>query len=221
MIESTSSVMKAGDIYGRYTVLGIFKEEGKYPKYARVQCSCGSPIRYVGTSTLRNGDSKSCGCFHKEAVTKHGAWDNPLFKVWSGMIRRCTNQKDKRYNRYGGRGISVCDNWLNVNNFITDMSEGYEKGLQIDRKDNDGHYCKENCQWTTTKQQTRNYSRNVVLEHNGKKLCVIDWAIESGIPASVLYDRIARGWSAVDSLTKPVMSNKESIKLALSARYVK
>ena len=204
MIETTSSVMKTGDISGRYTVLGIFKEEGKYPKYARCQCSCGSQIRFVPVSALRTGDAKSCGCLHKERVTKHGAWGKPLFGVWRAMISRCTNPKDKRYNRYGGRGIRVCDQWLDVNKFITDMTKGYEKGLQIDRKNNDGNYCPENCQWTTTKQQTRNYSRNVILEHDGKSLCLADWSIDTGINYGTLWTRIQSGWSPKRALTTPV-----------------
>jgi len=214
MIETSSSVIKTGDKYGRYTILGIFKEEGKYPKYARCQCDCGSPVRYVKVDALRSGESKSCGCLHKEIVTKHGAWNTPLFNVWTGMIRRCTNPNDKKYPRYGGRGIKVCDRWLNVNNFIADMTAGYKKGLQINRIDNDGNYTKDNCEWATTKAQTRNYSRNVIIEHIGKKLCVVDWAIETGIPAKTIYDRISHGWSPIDAITKPVDIIKQSRAMA-------
>jgi hypothetical protein len=221
MIETISSVIKVGDKYGRYSILGIFKEDGKYPKYARAQCACGSAIRYVPVSALRNGQSKSCGCLHKERVTKHGAWNNPLFQVWKGMIDRCTNPNNKRYARYGGRGINVCDRWLDVNSFITDMTNGYEKGLQINRIDNNGNYSKDNCEWATTRSQTRNYSRNVVIEHNGKTLCAVDWAIETGIPAKVIYDRISSGWSKIDAITKPIMTNEESIKKALNIRWNK
>ena len=210
MIETSSKVIKTGDKYGRYSVLGIFKEEEKYPKYARVQCECGSPVRYVPVDTLRSGTSKSCGCLQKEIVTKHGAWNNPLFNVWKNMISRCTKPNDKRYARYGGRGIKVCDRWLDVTNFIADMAIGYEKGLQINRKDNDGNYSNENCEWATTKAQTRNYSRNVVIEHNGKILCVVDWAIKTGIPAKTIYDRISHGWSPIDAITKPVDIIKQS-----------
>lgn len=203
MIESTSSVMKPGDIYGRYTVLGIFKEDSGYQKFARVQCECGSPVRYVQIGVLRNGTSKSCGCLHKERVTKHGAWGTPLFNVWRGMISRCTNQSDKRYSRYGGRGISVCARWLDVNNFITDMQAGYKPHLQIDRVDNNGNYCPENCRWASSKQQTRNYGRNIVLEHEGKKLCLADWAIETGINYGTLWTRVQAGWTTKRLLSTP------------------
>lgn len=214
MIATQSKVMNIGDVFGRYTVLGIYKEEGVKSLFAHAQCSCGSPPRYVRGDGLRNGTSKSCGCLQREATTKHGAWGKPLFNVWRNMITRCTNPKDKRYSRYGGRGIQVCDRWLNVNNFIADMTDGYEKGYQIDRINNDGNYEPSNCRWATTKQQTRNYSRNVVLEHDGKRLCAIDWADIVGIPAKTIYQRISDGWSAADALTKPINSMVKRSSLA-------
>lgn len=124
------------------------------------------------------------------------------------MMSRCYEPTDKRYARYGGRGIAICERWHDVLNFIEDMSAGYEKGKQIDRKDNDGPYEPGNCRWSTAKQQTRNYSRNVVLEHDGKRLCVVDWALEVDVPAKVIYDRVARGWTAKAALTTPVKRSR-------------
>lgn len=205
MIESTSKVAKAGDRFGRYTVLGIYIDpSAEKHRFARVQCDCGSPPRYSRIDGLTSGKAQSCGCLHKERVTKHGEWNNPLFGIWKGMVNRCTNPVDKRYSRYGGRGINVCERWLDIHNFISDMSEGYEKGLQIDRKDNNGNYEPSNCQWATTKQQTRNYSRNVIIEHDGKKLCAVDWALEVNIPAKTICERIRNGWSRTKALTVPV-----------------
>ena len=208
MKEATSKVMHVGQVFGRLTILGFFKDEPRQNIYARCQCACGSPPRYVRSDTLRDGTSKSCGCLQKEACTTHGAWGKPLFNVWRAMMSRCYKPKDKRFSRYGGRGISVCERWHNVNHFISDMTSGYEQGLQLDRINNDGHYTPDNCRWSTTKQQTRNYSRNVILEHDGKRMCVVDWAIECGIPATVLYDRVARGWSAHKCLTQPVKRSR-------------
>ena len=208
MIESTSRTLQVGDKRGRLTILGFFKDEPTRKQYARCQCSCGSPAKYIRTDALANGVTQSCGCLHKERITTHGAWGSPLFKVWSAMMRRCYNQKDKRFSRYGGRGIKVIEHWHSVRNFIDDMTDGYATGLTLDRIDNDGNYEPNNCKWSTTKQQTRNYSRNVILEHDGRRMCVVDWAIVSGIPATVLYDRVARGWSAHKCLTQPVKHNR-------------
>jgi hypothetical protein len=202
MIVATSKVISAGDTYGRYVVDSVWKEDGRL--FARVNCNCGSPTRYVRADNLRDGRSQSCGCLQREAVTTHGAWSHPLFPVWSRMLSRCENTKDKRYPRYGGRGITVCDRWHDVRKFIEDMQDGYQHRLTIDRIDNDGNYEPANCKWSTRKQQNRNYSRNVILEHDGKRLCVADWAIETGINPKVLYDRVARGWTAARALTAPI-----------------
>ena len=196
-----SRFTKTGDLFSRLTVDGVFSDGQRH--FARVLCECGSPAKYVRLDALRNGVTKSCGCLQKESVTKHGYWGRPLFGVWRAMISRCTNQNDKRFARYGGRGIAVCDRWHDVNNFVSDMTEGYETGLQLDRINNDGLYDPSNCKWSTTKQQTRNYSRNVLLQHDGRTMCAIDWSVETGIPVKVIYGRVSEGWSDKDALTKP------------------
>jgi hypothetical protein len=209
MIEIKSKAISIGDVYGRFTVLGVFKDSEK-PKHTltKVQCSCGSPARYVRTDTIKNGTSKSCGCLQKESTTKHGRWKHPLFKVWKSMVSRCTNETDRKYRRYGGRGITICERWQDLECFIEDMEPTYKQGMTIDRINNDGPYSKENCRWATKSQQNRNYSRNVILEHNGKRMCAADWAIELNISPFLLYDRLSRGWSAHDALTKPIQSKR-------------
>lgn len=201
MIEFKSKTLNIGDVYGRLTILGTYKDEGRF--YARVECSCGSPAKFVRADGIRSGACKSCGCLQIESTTKHGEWNNPLFKVWKGMISRCTNQDDKRYNRYGGRGVSVCDKWLDVHQFINDMKHSYIKGMTIDRIDNNGNYEPSNCKWSTRYQQNRNYSRNIILHHNGKSMCAIDWALELNISPYTIYSRKRAGWSDALTLTKP------------------
>ncbi len=207
MIEKKSRVIGAGDVYGRFTVIGTFEEEKRM--YAKVQCSCGSPQRYVRTDGLRNGASQSCGCLMLEKNTTHGRWNDPIFITWRAMISRCTNPKDKRYSRYGERGITVCERWLTLENFLHDMEGSFSKGLTIDRIDNNGNYEPSNCRWSTRGQQNRNYSRNLVLHHNGKSMCAIDWALELNINPKTIYDRKSRGWSDEDTLLKPVKSSSQ------------
>lgn len=183
--------MICGDRYGRYTVLGVFRKIGGYQKYARVQCDCGSDPRFVQVGVLRNGTSQSCGCLHREKVTKHGYWNNPLRNIWGLMIARCHNPKNKSYRRYGARGIVVCPRWKDdFLQFYADMSPTYKPGLTLDRKDNNGPYSPENCRWATRAEQNRNYSRNVMIEHDGKTMCAIDWARSLGINYGTLMDRI-------------------------------
>lgn len=190
LVPAESSVIKAGDKYGRYTVLGVFKKRHGYQKYGKVQCACGSAARFVQVGTLRNGTAKSCGCLHKELVSKHGLWGTPLFKVWSSMLRRCTNPKDTKYTRYGGRGIFVCEAWKDPNQFVADMGQEYKPGLTLDRIDNDGPYSPENCRWATRKTQTRNYSRNVLVTYRGETMCLRDWADAMNINYGTLWDRL-------------------------------
>lgn len=190
LIDSESSVMQPGDKYGRYTVLGIFKKADGYQKYARVQCQCGSDPRYVQIGTLRNGESQSCGCLHKERTSTHGLWGTPLFKVWAAMVDRCNNPKNKRYARYGGRGIKVCEAWSDPQRFVADMGPTYRKGLTLDRKDNDGPYSPDNCRWASRTVQNRNYSRNVLVTYRGETKCLKLWAEVLGINYGTLWDRI-------------------------------
>ena len=139
---------KAKRKYGRLTIIELIsKSDSRQTRqYAKCQCECGSHPILVRLENLLKPDSssrkatKSCGCLQREKVTKHGAWGNPLFKVWSSMMRRCYNPHDEKYRLYGERGISVCERWHAVNNFISDMSEGYQKDLQIDRKNNNDGY---------------------------------------------------------------------------------
>ena len=121
---------------------------------------CGTDFK-ANTNDINNGHSKSCGCYQKRRTSEtnktHGLGYTKLYKIWTSMKNRVFNVKHKNYNDYGGRGITICDEWLDVQNFYNwAMSNGYSDELSIDRIDNEGNYCPENCRWTTRTIQSRN-----------------------------------------------------------------
>lgn len=117
-----------------------------------------------------------------------------LYMTWMTMRKRCTNPKAKNYDRYGGRGITVCKEWDDFTVFLLDMGER-PPGTTLDRKDNDGPYCKSNCQWATLSQQNRNTVRARKLTLNGKTMNVTDWEIRLGLSQGAIWHRLKKlGW---------------------------
>lgn len=119
---------------------------------------------------------------------------NKLYAVWSCMKQRCCNPKNKRWNRYGGRGIKICEEWQNSFESFREwaITHGYSEGLTIDRINNDGNYEPANCRWTTYKEQNNNYSGNVIIEYNGERHTVTQWAELYGHNLKVIYQKMAR-----------------------------
>lgn len=168
--------------YGRLTVIRPAGHIGGRTAW-ECQCNCGNTV-IVKAYNLKSGETKSCGCLHKEMLhkpnlgtTKHGFEKDPLYNVWKNLISRCNNPKDKSFQRYGARGISVCREWAeDVGAFIEwARDSGYREGLQIDRKDNDGPYSPENCRWATRKENCRNTRRNVIITVNGISKTQAEW----------------------------------------------
>ena len=137
------------------------KSKRKY-KFGRYLCGfCGSEFRaYI--HSINQGNTKSCGCHRKRRVKEsnitHGLGHTRLYRIWKDIKRRTLNPKHKQYNDYGGRGITICEEWKNdfMSFYNWAMSNGYSDELSIDRIDNDGNYCPENCRWTTQTIQNRN-----------------------------------------------------------------
>lgn len=173
------------------------------------RCDCGQTV-LLSSNVLRTNHTRSCGCLKLDVATEqrttHGQSKSITYSSWEHMIRRCRNQNDKRYADYGGRGITVCDRWLDFENFLTDMGERPSAAHSLDRIDSNGSYCSENCRWATNKQQQRNLRSNRHVTVGGETLTVAEAIENLGISGDAVRTRLRRGWSEQDALNRPVAS---------------
>ena len=156
-----------GERFGELTFREELKPQvfpsGQSRRRAVFVCKCGN-IFEARIAEVKSGHTSSCGCYRNQAtikrMTTHGLSKHPTYKLWSGMKERCYKPNNKNYDRYGGRGIRVCDEWLNNFMIFHDwcIANGYQKGLQIDRIENDGNYEPSNCQFISQTHNARNKS---------------------------------------------------------------
>lgn len=128
------------------------------------------------------------------------------YRIWHGMKDRCLNKNNARFNRYGGRGITVCERWMDYRNFLADMGERPD-GMSIDRIDNTKGYSPENCRWATTKQQSRNKSNNRIITHNGVTMTLADWSEHTGVKYQIIIERLIAGWDFADAINTNLKFN--------------
>lgn len=194
----------AGTRFGRLVVIGEGEPIGKRKVRSLLcSCDCGAPARSYGLLNLRAGDTLSCGCLKKErlseAHTKHGsaksnAERTRLYRIWNGMKDRCTNPKNKSYENYGGRGITVCSTWLDsFESFRRDMGEPPTAAHTIERRNGNLGYSPSNCRWATMAEQANNRATNVVLTFGETTLTQAQWARKLGIAEQTIRRRIQRG----------------------------
>ena len=131
---------------------------------------------------------------------KHGMYGTRTYKNWFSMKQRCLNRNDKNYKNYGGRGITICPEWLTFINFYKDMGEK-PKDKSIDRINNNSGYCKSNCRWATPKEQMNNTRRNHLIDYRNKIQTMKQWSEELGIKYVTLQTRIRKGWKLERALT--------------------
>ena len=191
-----------GQKFGRLTVLrqapDRIKPSGAHSKMWECQCDCGN-IKIISRSSLVSGDTISCGCYHKEHVhdfgKKHGLTHTKLYTKWNGMVQRCTNPNAIHYNMYGGRGITICDEWRNdfYSFYSWSIENGYTDKLTIDRIDNNKGYCPENCRWTDLKTQANNTRRNHYITYNNETKTLTQWAKLLNVNVETLRYRVNHG----------------------------
>jgi len=186
--------------------------KGAHPTW-RCRCDCGNEVDVVSCNLI-SGSTRSCGCYHRERAAEANTVHemarrgecHSIYRVWVAMLQRCENPNDKRYKDYGGRGITVCPEWHDFVLFRDwALANGWEKGLSLDRIDNDGNYESSNCHWVTQKEQQRNRRNNHLITFDGKTQTMVEWAEEAGISYLTLCSRINRyHWPIERILTEPV-----------------
>lgn len=183
------------------------------------QCDCGNTTS-VATALLRNGKTKSCGCLQKERAkevnTKHGDYKERLYGIYKGMLDRCKNPNNPNYEKYGRRSISVCEEWTNSYLIFKEwaLSHGYQDNLSIDRIDNDGNYCPENCRWADDFTQNNNTRKNVNITFNGETHSLSVWGKikPNGLSYDTLRSRLRDGWDIERTFTEPLHTGEKDAK---------
>lgn len=202
----------AGMRFGKWTVIQL-AGKNKYGAYMwTCRCDCGV-VRDVQGSTLRRGNSTSCGCdrsCHNPGNRIHGGKKERLYGVWHGMRDRCENPHGKYYQRYGARGITVCSEWNDYSIFRDwALQNGYDPSLQkyectLDRIDNNLGYYPENCRWTNQREQSNNRASNHLLTYNGETHTISEWSHITGLNKHTIRQRVGRlGWEVGRALTEP------------------
>lgn len=185
----------------KYGKLSVVEEVGKngYNFLWLCICDCGS-TKDATTQGLRSGHTKSCGCAYEDAspayaaaATTHGMSGTVEYATWKRLKDRCFNPNNPKYHRYGGRGITMCQEWESFEQFYADMGKKPSSYHSIDRKDNNGPYSKDNCRWATDLEQANNKSTARLLSFNGRSQSLTAWAAEFDMSAGNLHTKLARG----------------------------
>ena len=199
-------ILHEGDRFGRLTVLGQVAPAQNGSRMFLCSCECGA-VRAYRVEALVNGRAKSCGCYHRDRVTKHGdslsaKKRTPLYKKWSGIKIRCNNASAQSFKYYGARNITYCEEWNDYKNFREwALSSGYRDGLEIDRIDPNGNYEPGNCRWVTRSEQ--DYNKRNTLLYNGEPLKRVCQRL--GMNYSRVWRRIKRdGWEIEKALYTPL-----------------
>lgn len=214
-VKSCGCLMKeAGNIlnqrFGKLVVVSKADDkianDGVHITMWNCRCDCGN-MTVVDTSSLKSGHTKSCGCLqgehHNDATHKEGR--TRLYRIWNNIKQRCLNPNNSNFKNYGGRGITVCDIWLNSYIAFKEwaLNNGYSDNLSIDRINVNGDYEPNNCRWVTQKMQNNNTRSNKKITFNGETLTLAQWRERLGFKRGVLEYRLNNGWDLEKAFLTP------------------
>lgn len=213
-----------GQKFGRLTVAEIiFKEDanGRGVIYWRCACDCGNVVK-IRPQSLKSGNSSSCGCLKREIRSKqmteqnikHGMSGTRIHTIWNAMRARCSLKSGFAYAYYGGRGIKVCDEWLDFQTFCDwAMAHGYSDKLTLERIDTNGDYCPQNCKWITMSEQSRNKRSTIWVMYDGRRMSLVEAAEIANLPYKDVWQRIKKlGWTADRALSEPIYNSSKSLR---------
>jgi hypothetical protein len=199
-----------GKRFGKLEVVEFSRMAKHSIAMVNVNCDCGCK-KEIRLASLKSGRVVSCGCYklntYKERKLKHHGKGTDLYNIWCSIKQRCQSESCKSYPAYGGRGIDICQEWSDDFSIFRRWckSNGYKKGLSIDRIDNDKGYYPDNCRWTNIFIQANNTRRNIFWTHSGERKTISEWARSVGIESRTLHDRVYKlGWEIDKALTTKV-----------------
>lgn len=203
----TARIDLAGHRFGNLLVV---EQVARAPIKWKCICDCGSE-KIVTSAALTKGQTRSCGCFRRKVLAtsgvKHGMHGTGAWLSWSDMIKRCTNPRADAYKHYGGRGIKVCERWLEFANFYADMG-ARPQGMSIERRDVDGNYEPSNCEWMPLSDQANNKRRTVRVVLGGKEMSLSVACKQLGLNYNRIRDRIKTlGWTFERAISEPKKVN--------------
>lgn len=190
-----------GQKYGRLTVIEMIPKTTR-KTFWKCVCECGNE-KIVRSDQVQCGNIQSCGCFVPQR--DHGKSKTRQYNIWMHMKHRCYDTNDISFNNYGGRGISVCDEWCNDFKIFYDwaMSNGYSDDKSLDRIDNEKNYEPSNCRWATKREQDKNKRTTAFTVYFGKRISILELSEITGIKHSILTKRHHRG-ETNERLTRPI-----------------
>lgn len=190
-----------GKRFGRLIVFARDLSRPSRRTYWHCRCDCGRECS-VAQGNLSRAHTESCGCLLKDVVTTHGLSNLKIYRTWAHMMERCYVSSHTDYANYGGRGITVCQQWHDPQKFFFDMGD-QPQNLSLDRINNDGPYSPDNCRWATPKEQQNNKRFNHQLTFKNETRTIAEWAELLQIPLARIYARVCRGWPIERILTEP------------------
>lgn len=202
-----------GQRFGRLTVIK-FAETKNHTLYWKCKCDCGN-IKIIAGNDLKSKKIKSCGCLRKEKASnlnkKHNLCNTRIYNIFLGAKSRCYNIKDKAYKNYGGRGIKICNEWLNdfMNFYNWAINSGYQDNLTLDRIDVNKNYEPNNCRWTTMKEQENNRTNNRRIKYKEKIYTLSQLSNILGLSSVTLKWRLDHNWNENELSLKTNFGNNK------------